>query len=144
MFNSSAGDTGPFSAGKIAVLVFAGAKLLAVPTCPALAAALLAAAAARQLPPPTRGHIRRSYARAKQLVRQRVTAAAAELRRILRAAGAQIRVWMANGVLIVAIWVAFASEVFQQFIDTIVLSAEVWEQQAGGMQMPPWAAAAAA
>lgn len=144
MFNTSAGDTGPFSPGKVAVLVFAGAKLLAVPTCPALAAALLGAAAAKHLPPHVRGQIRRSYAVAKELVRQRVTAASVKLRTLMRQAGARIRIWIANGVLTIAIWVAFTGEVLQQFIETVKLSAEVWQQPADGVPFPSWAAAAAA
>jgi hypothetical protein len=66
-------NTGPFSTTKVAIIAFAGAKILfALPTGPALTGAIVLGVTAKRLPPAARGKIRGTYAAAKDLVRSRV------------------------------------------------------------------------
>lgn len=122
-----ADNTGPFSTTKVAVIAFAGAKvLLALPTSPAFIGAVLLGVTAKRLPPAARGKIRGTYAAAKQLVRTRVIATSRGIRQIVAETNARIHTKIVNGVLIITIWVAFAVEIANQIVETIKVSIEVW------------------
>ena len=122
-----AGNTGPFSTTKVAVIAFVGAKvILAMHTGPALIGAVALGVVAKRLPPAARGKIRGTYAAARQLVRTRVVAASRTARQIAQQTDAVVRAKLVNGILIITIWAAFAVEIATQIIDTIKLSIEVW------------------
>jgi DNA-directed RNA polymerase len=126
MSMSPAGNTGPFSTTRIAVMAFVGARVLfAIPTSPALAGAILLGVAVNQLPPATHGRIRDIYASAKGLVRSRISTAARKARQIAQQANTKIRTTIVNGVLIITIWAALAVEIADQIIEALKVSVEV-------------------
>ena len=114
---------------NVAVYLFAGSQIIAVP----LPHAVLAAAAIGggyalylRLPEPIREKVGSKYAEAKQLLRGHLAEASRKINQSTRHAAIRIRKIISNGVLIILIWAAFIGESFHQFVETIRLCAQVW------------------
>jgi len=126
---TSVPSSSPFRA---AVFIFVGAKICAIHTFPAaLGAAALAyggSAVFRRLPESAQAPIRGTYRRTKQLLQERLAATSRRFREASARAGVKIRAAVVKGVLILWVWVAFAGEVAEQFIETFRLSVEVWQK----------------
>ena len=117
---------------KAAVIIFAAAKILSVHTFPALVGAAAVAyggdAVFRHLQEFAQRPIRNTYGRTKELLQQRLSATSRRFREASARAGVKIRAAVIKGVLIIWVWIAFAGEVAEQFVETFKLSVEVWQK----------------
>jgi hypothetical protein len=113
---------------KTAVIVFAAAQIATVPVGHGIVLAAVVGGgcvAYNCLPESFREKVDSKYARAKQLLRERFAQASGKVRHTARCAAIRIQRIVANGVLIILIWAAYASESWCQFVETIRASLEV-------------------
>ena len=125
---------------QVAVYVFAASQIVSIPLGYSIISAAVAGggcAAYNHMPNSIRGKAGGKYAHAKQLLREHLARASRKVRHATRHVAIRIHRIVANGVLIILIWAAFAGEAFHQFVETVRLCIKV----CSGEQVPVFAEA---